>query len=69
MKDLKRQFGLRVTQYRVEQGMTQEELAEAINVVQQTIGNIERGIHGPRFDLMEKICVVLSVEPKELFDF
>lgn len=69
MSDLKRQFGQSVIRYRKALGMTQSEFAEALGVVLQTIGHIERGIHGPRLELLEKMCGVLEVHPKQLFDF
>jgi len=65
----KKEFGLNVARYRKEAGLTQEQLAERCGVVLQTIGHIERGKHGPRFDLLEKLCEVLEVHPKQLFDF
>ena len=69
MSDLKKCFGLRVKKLREEKGMTQEQLADHIDVTVETICHIERGIHGPRFDTLEKIADVLGFPVKVLFDF
>ena len=35
----------------------------------ESISNIEQGIFGPKFDILEKISEVLGVPVKKLFDF
>ena len=49
--------------------MTQEELAEHVGVSIESISNMERGIHGPSFDNLEKIISVLQIPAKNLFEF
>ncbi|WP_039918156.1 helix-turn-helix domain-containing protein [Cellvibrio mixtus] len=66
---LKKQFGRRVQQLRLAKKITQEELAEHVGVSIESISNIERGIHGPSFDNLEKIILALNVPAKMLFDF
>lgn len=66
---LKKQFGKRVQQLRQAKKITQEELAEKVGVSIESISNIERGIHGPSFDNLEKITIALQVPAKALFDF
>lgn len=66
---LKKQFGKRLQQCRLARKMTQEELAEQVGVSIESISNMERGIHGPSFDNLEKIIVVLQLSAKELFEF
>lgn len=66
---LKKQFGKRVQQLRQAKKMTQEELAEQIGVSIESISNIERGIHGPSFDNLEKLIAALGVPAKALFEF
>ncbi|MDT2240240.1 helix-turn-helix transcriptional regulator [Paenibacillus larvae] len=39
-----------------EKGMSQEELAEKLDVKKQTISNIERGVRYPTFENLEKIA-------------
>jgi transcriptional regulator with XRE-family HTH domain len=50
-------------------GLTQDQLAESINVSVETVSNMERGIHGPKFDNLEKIANVMGLEVKTLFNF
>lgn len=69
MSHLKIKFGKRLKQIRLEKGWTQEKIADAIGVNIDTISNIERGIHGPKFDTLEKLASVLGMEVKELFEF
>lgn len=40
--------------------MTQEELAECVGLSIESISNIERGIHGPSFDNLEKLASALE---------
>lgn len=66
---LKKQFGKNLTRYRIEEELTQEELAERCDVSVETISFIERGIHGPRFELLSKLAQVFRIEVRDLFDF
>ncbi len=69
MADIKQRFGKRLRQLREERGISQEALADAAGVSYQTISNIERGLNGPRFAVLEKIARKLKVKEKELFEF
>lgn len=69
MSRLKTQFGKKLTELRVERGITQEVLADKIGLTVESISNMERGKFGPKFDNLEKIAKVLKVEVKVLFDF
>lgn len=62
-------FGLNVVYYRKRKKLTQLELAELVNVDRSHISAIELGNVGVSFDVIFKLCEVLSVTPKELFDF
>lgn len=66
---LKKQFGKRLQQVRGTSGLTQEELAEKVGLTIESISNMERGIHGPSFDNLEKIVTALNVPAKSLFEF
>lgn len=69
MPQLKIQFGKRLQQLRIDAGMTQEQLAAKIDLTIESISNIERGIHGPKFENLEKIAAVLKIPVKEMFEF
>ena len=69
MANLKQNFGKKLQVLRKSAGLTQEQVAQATNLTIESISNIERGIHGPTFENLEKIAAVINVEVKELFDF
>lgn len=52
---------------RIEQDLSQEQLAEAIGVTRQTIGMIETGKFNPSLNLCISICKVLGKTLDELF--
>jgi transcriptional regulator with XRE-family HTH domain len=66
---LKKQFGKRVQQLRLTRKITQEELAEQVGLTIESISNIERGIHGPTFDNLERLAAALNTSVKTLFEF
>ncbi|MEJ0063287.1 MAG: helix-turn-helix transcriptional regulator [Alphaproteobacteria bacterium] len=68
-KKLNRQLGQRVKQLRRLKGLTQEELADAINRSVDTVSNIERGFSSTRLDTVAQLAKVLSVTLPEMFDF
>lgn len=63
------QFGLNVVYYRKRKKYTQLQLAEQIDVDRSHISAIELGKVGVSFDVIFKLCEVLEITPKELFDF
>lgn len=69
MSQLKIDFGKRLQQLRKERELTQEQLSDQTGLTVESISNIERGVHGPKFENLEKIAAVLNVPVKELFDF
>lgn len=65
--ELQKIFGLNVRNHRKAQELTQEELAERVDVTIETIGKIERGVSAPTFNTAEKVAAALSVNPVVLF--
>ncbi len=63
------QFGLNVVYYRKRKKMTQLQLAELVEIDRSHISAIELGNVGVSFDVVFKLCEVLDITPKELFDF
>lgn len=66
---LKEAFGKKLKNIRLSKKLTQENLAELININQRQVSKIETGEHFPSANTLEKICNVLEVPPYELFDF
>ncbi len=64
---LKTLLGKNVKYYRFRKKLTQEKLAELMDVSSNYIGRLERGQHSPSLDKIEKIANVLGIEPFELF--
>ena len=65
----KKDFGTRLKILRKQKGLSQEQFSEMINVAQNTLSNIETGVHFCSADTIEKILEILSIEPYELFSF
>ena len=68
-KSLYEKFGLNVVFYRKRRKMTQLQLAELVGIDRSHISAIELCNVGVSFDVIFKLCEVLGVSPKELFDF
>ena len=58
---------LKMKMARVEQGLSQKELAQRIGVTRQTIGLIENGNYNPSLQLCLSICWQLKRSLDELF--
>ena len=68
-KELYRKFGLNVVYYRKREKLTQLQLTELVNIDRSHISAIELGNVGVSFDVLFKLCDVLNIVPKCLFDF
>ncbi len=62
-------FGLNVVYYRKRKKLTQLKLAELVDIDRSHVSAIELGNVGVSFDVIFKLCEVLEITPKELFDF
>jgi transcriptional regulator with XRE-family HTH domain len=69
MSVLRRKFGGRLRDLRNQQNITQEELAERLEVTVEFVSNMERGINAPSFETLERLTHALSISYKDLFDF
>ena len=68
-KELYEKFGLNVVFYRKMRKLTQLQLAELADIDRSHINAIELGKVGVSFDVIFKLCEVLEITPKDLFDF
>ena len=62
-------FGENIKRLRREHNMSQEELADKINVDRSYMGFIERGERNPSLEKIIRISKTLNVTIKDLFDF
>lgn len=63
----KKLFGKRLKELRKNKKLTQGKLAELIDTEESHISALERGLHFPTYNNLEKIAKVLDVEFHELF--
>ena len=68
-KDIKKLFGLKIKEYRINRNLKQWQLSELVNVEPKTISVIESGKNFPSPKLIYKLAQALKVETKDLFDF
>ena len=57
----------RLEQIRKEKGITQEELADALEVSRQTVGSLENGRYNPTIILAYKIAKYFDLTIEEIF--
>lgn len=69
MKTLKEKFGLRLQELRKSLGLTQESIADKIDMDTPNLSNIENGKRFMTPENIEKIAKALNVEVKDLFDY
>ena len=66
-EQLLKEFGQRVAEIRRKKGLTQEELANAVDVHRTYVGFIEQGVRNPTIGNIYKLTNALDVSLKELF--
>ena len=62
-------FGINIVYYRKRKKLTQLQRAELADIDRSHISAIELGNVGVSFDLIFKLCEILDVKPRDLFDF
>ncbi|HHU24033.1 MAG: helix-turn-helix transcriptional regulator [Bacilli bacterium] len=62
-------LGLKIRKLRMDRNLSQEEFAGLVGVHRTYLGQIERAEKNITIKNLEKICVSLGIEPKELFNF
>lgn len=67
MMQYTRKFGQRLRALRQQRGLSQEQLAERLDVSPESISNLERGVHAPTFNRLEALARGLEVPVAELF--
>jgi len=69
MLDIKKLFGKRIKELRLNKKLSQEELAERIDIAERNVSKIECGSNFIRAEKIGKLAEALDVTPKDLFDF
>ncbi len=66
MKEL---LGKRIKELRIQKRLTQEQLAEMVDMGERNLSKIECGVNFVSAETLSKIAVALGVRAKDLFDF
>lgn len=66
---LKKVFASKLKEIRKKRGLTQEHLAELVDVAPRHISFIETARSFPSSDLIERLCFALNITYSDLFDF
>lgn len=66
MKEL---LGKRIKDLRTQKKLTQEQLAEMVDMGERNLSKIECGVNFVSAETLEKIAMALGVTAKDLFDF
>lgn len=69
MSTLSMQVGRRIKELREARNLKQVELADLIDMEATNLSKLEKGVHLPKEENLNKITAALNVEIKELFDF
>ena len=69
MENIKILFGKRLRELRKKNGLTQEELAEKLDIAERNISKIECGDNFPRPEKLIKLAKILNVSVQDLFNF
>jgi transcriptional regulator with XRE-family HTH domain len=64
-----RNLGLNIAFYRKKKNLTQMQLAELLDIDRSHMSAIELATVGVSLDVIFKLCKILEIKPKELFDF
>ena len=66
---LNKQIGKRIQYLRKQRGLSQEKLAELLNIATTSLSYIETGRGFMTLSTLEKLSKILNVEPYEIFQF
>lgn len=69
VKESKVLFGKRVRALRKNKGLSQEDLAEKIDISSKYLSRVEMGQHFPSIDTLDRLANALKVDLKDFFEF
>lgn len=64
-----RKLGLNIAFYRKARKLTQLQLAEKLGIDRSHMSSIELATAGVSLDVVFRLCDILEIAPKDLFDF
>ncbi len=66
---IKKNLGNRIREIRINRALTQEALAEKINLSAKSLSQIELGNNFVSGETLDELCTALNITPSALFDF
>lgn len=69
MSDFKKLLGKKIQSIRKAKGLTQEKLAELIDIETPSLSYLETGKYAPSVETLQKLSKVLDVKPCEFYFF
>ncbi|CDE60528.1 putative transcriptional regulator [Fusobacterium sp. CAG:439] len=69
MSDFKKLLGKKIQSIRKAKGLTQERLAELIDIETPSLSYLETGKYAPSVETLQKLSKVLNVKPWEFYFF
>ena len=69
MATLRKKFGARLREIRIQRRMTQEEFAESLDISVDFLSLMERGRNAPSFETLDKMARRLRLPVADLFSF
>lgn len=67
--NIKKELGLKIKRLRVKNGLTQDQLAEKMQIAPRTLCGIENGENFVKAETLENFCRVFNISCFELFAF
>lgn len=64
---IKKKIGKRIQYYRKKKGLTQEQLAEMVNISTNHLSAIERGIYGVKLETLVEIINIIDCTADDIF--
>lgn len=68
-EDKLQKFGKNIAKYRKMKHLSQNQLAEMLDISRERLAKIETAKRGVSFSLLFKLCDTLDILEKDLFDF
>lgn len=69
MNNIKKKLGSKIRELRISRKLTQEKLAEQINLSAKSLSQIELGNNFVSAETLEELCYALNITPEILFNF
>ena len=66
MEDISKQFGKKVREVRLKQGLSQGDVSRRLNLHRSYVSGIERGVRNPSLKVVQKIAKALEVKVSDL---